>query len=925
MSISLDRTIRNLNDCGCCEGLKPATPVTIYNRPGLSAIAYRSGVYSQFRSTLLARLSGIGAPALRALTSRDNDDFSIALLDTFAAVSDVLTFYQERIANENYIGTAGELFSIVELARLLDYQFQPGVAASVDVAFTLEDAPGAFGEVLGVGTSAQRVPTAPVHVVIDAGTKVMSVPGPGEQSLTFETTEAVEARAEWNAMRPRLRQPQVLSSAADAVLLAGNSTNLQPGDWVLIHDGSSNIVKRVLKVTSDSDAKFTEVDFKLPPAAFPPVYIPPAGLAKGDVNDLSIKTTPTDQLVATEIVAKTWLTEDLSAVTKIQGWDEQAVITNIARQTQGQPPNQAGTGVFAFRQRAAIFGHNAPRWNSLSANLRFGERLVNSDNVNISVAASFPSSGDWDSSVPAAVANNQIRLDNLYPAITVGSYVALVIPGSTPNLPLVQVCRVTENLSISATDFAISAKISRLTVELLSPNILSSAFDMRTTQVLVASEELPLSDIPIPDEVIGDAIPLNGAVLGLKSGQQLIVTGRRTDLQDTFASESRTLKTVTVDAGFTVITFEQGLTYPYARQTVTINGNVAAATHGETVEEVLGSGDASQPFQKYTLRQPPLTYIGAATPTGTQSSLEVRVNDLLWKEVPTLFGHDREERVYVTRSDSSGNTFVIFGDSVTGSRPASGSNNIRARYRKGIGVAGVLPANRLTQLLTRPFGLKGVTNPEPSEGAADPERPDEIRQNAPLPVRTLGRIVSLKDYEDFARAFAGIAKSLGTWTWSGTRRAVFVTIAGVNGAAVEKTGRLYSNLLQAMTSAGDPTVPLAVESYTRRLFRLSSSLQVDPDYIPAKVTAAAETALRTSFGFAARDLGEGVALSEVIAVIQKVPGVVAVDVDEFYRSDQQSSRQDFLPAAAPQCGVDAPFGAELLTLDPRPLNLQVLP
>ena len=53
------------------------------------------------------------------------------------------------------------------------------------------------------------------------------------------------------------------------------------------------------------------------------------------------------------------------------------------------------------------------------------------------------------------------------------------------------------------------------------------------------------------------------------------------------------------------------------------------------------------------------------------------------------------------------------------------------------------------------------------------------RRNAPLTVLTLDRIVSLRDYEDFARAFGGIAKALATWTWDGQRQGIFVTVAGV--------------------------------------------------------------------------------------------------------------------------------------------------
>ncbi len=55
--------------------------------------------------------------------------------------------------------------------------------------------------------------------------------------------------------------------------------------------------------------------------------------------------------------------------------------------------------------------------------------------------------------------------------------------------------------------------------------------------------------------------------------------------------------------------FTESLANSYIRSSVLINANVALATHGESVKEVLGSGDASASFQTFTLRQPPLTYV----------------------------------------------------------------------------------------------------------------------------------------------------------------------------------------------------------------------------------------------------------------------------------------------------------------------------
>ena len=61
----------------------------------------------------------------------------------------------------------------------------------------------------------------------------------------------------------------------------------------------------------------------------------------------------------------------------------------------------------------------------------------------------------------------------------------------------------------------------------------------------------------------------------------------------------------------------------YARKGAAILGNVARATHGETVTQILGSGDARVPFQMFGLQQSPLTFVPADNPRGAASTLEL--------------------------------------------------------------------------------------------------------------------------------------------------------------------------------------------------------------------------------------------------------------------------------------------------------------
>src|SRR5262249_48557978 len=160
------------------------------------------------------------------------------------------------------------------------------------------------------------------------------------------------------------------------------------------------------------------------------------------------------------------------------------------------------------------------------------------------------------------------------------------------------------------------------------------------------------------------------------------------------------------------------LQHVYERVTVTIYANVAPATHGETKQEVLGSGDASQAFQQFTLKQTPLTFVSAPTASGATSTLAVRVNDIVWDEVPSLYGQGAHQQIYSARLADDGKVIVQFGDGITGARVPSGTSNMVATYRVGTGLAGLVKAGQLSLLLTRPLGVKGVTNPLAATGAA---------------------------------------------------------------------------------------------------------------------------------------------------------------------------------------------------------------
>jgi hypothetical protein len=306
-------------------------------------------------------------------------------------------------------------------------------------------------------------------------------------------------------------------------------------------------------------------------------------------------------------------------------------------------------------------------------------------------------------------------------------------------------------------------------------------------------------------------------------------------------------------------------------------GNVAAASHGESIRnEVLGDADAAVPFQRFTLRKKPVTLL-AGQGGQAESSLTVRVDGIAWTEVATLYGRGPREEVYVTRLDDDGTMTVQFGDGAMGARPLTGHANLIASYRQGSGVAARVPAHSLTTLLDRPAGVKKVDNPLPAGGGADPESPERTRTTAPGSVRTFGRAVSLRDFEDGALTQGEVAKARAAWVWTGHRRVVHLTVAGADGAIFGREA--LTRIAGILDSQRDTNRPLLLAAHNPVAIRVEARVTVDPRYVADEVLADVRTAFVAEMSFEHRSFAGTVHLSDLYAVMQDNPGVVGVDID----------------------------------------------
>lgn len=998
--------------CSCCAGVARETPATVCNRPGLPALAYRVGTHGSFYRSMQARLSTIEVDGLEqdgqtwrrwrpleGLTTRDAGDFSLALLDGWASVGEVLTFYQERIANEGYLGTATERRSVLELARLVGYAPRPGVSASVYLAYTLDDN--------------QADP-----VTIPAGSRSQSVPGPEERPQFFETGEDLFARREWNAMPPRLTRPPQIT--LDNVLLleslhvAGVASGLRAGDKLLFafsDDAQLAAVRTVERIDTEFADQRTAVrlqplekrlrasvvlllvfiaEVKAMPMAVQgrieaisraELLLADVRLAKGiapahwapnirdsaDPEENGVLERRIDQLdTAIDVVYASsgnaplphtdpeTFVADLLIKGKLQprnsasltrsltgAFATPAALVHLAQAPQpfGQDGNTQGTlppgfveyadpgtqlllnfapalqtsyyqawagaslnpkpaplrAVYALRARATLFGATASKLATYFE-----------DNSGFPPGTLKPQNdwADWRYAFDETGTN--AWLDQANDNLAAGGYV-LVHDAFDKRVLRIDAAstraRTAYGQSGSSTELELRTPDGTPWRSVLEGNGQTRAEigPLRSTQLWLQSEALTLVHAPVTEPVAGREVQLGGVYKELLSGRWVVVSGERADIAHVEGVRTSELMMLTAvrhgydpelpgDSAHTTLTFATGLAYTYRRDTVTLNANVVRATHGASVEEVLGSGDGAAALARFALKQPPLTYVAAPTPAGAATTLKVLVDNVEWAEASSLASLGPSDRGYVTRTDDSGVTSVIFGNGVNGRRPPTGVQNLTAEYRSGIGAAGNVRPEQISLLQTRQLGVKGVINPQRASGGADRETRDLARENAPLSVLALDRLVSVQDYADFTRTFAGIAKANAIRASDGRSQLVYVTIAGVADAPIDETSDLYRNLLLALRTLGDADLPLAVQPRELIALVLSANIEIDPRHRWEPVSAAVRARLLDRFGFDRRALGQAALRCEIIAAIQSVPGVVHVDIDAFGGVPQKSLR-----------------------------------
>jgi hypothetical protein len=368
--------------------------------------------------------------------------------------------------------------------------------------------------------------------------------------------------------------------------------------------------------------------------------------------------------------------------------------------------------------------------------------------------------------------------------------------------------------------------------------------------------------------------PVPGASLQLSQPPTGILPGRRL-LLIRGDDPTKSLVTSVVSVGTDQIVLADSTPPGTTVDNLEIAGNVAVAGHGNTRPTLkLGSGDATQSRQSFAINVTDVSWIDDTTmPNGVRADLTVTVGGEIWVQVGALDRTGPTDAVYEVQIREDGSLLVVFGDGQNGRRLPTGVNNVSARYRSGVGLAGNLGPGSIHSLVAPDPLVASVRQPLPASGGSDPEGVDSMRARAPATLLALGRAVSLPDFGFLAASQSGVwqAQALPA-VEQGTGEKVTVVIVPAGGWVMSPT--LKSSIEGFLTSRAIPGVAVSAVDYTRA--RLSISVRLDVDtvhYETATVIAAVGAAVTSAFTLPTRELGQPVHRSDVFRVVEGVPGV----------------------------------------------------
>lgn len=841
-----------------------AFPRRIDNRPGLSRICHGVGTYPDFFERMVRDLNR--SSVLAGWTHRDADDPGIALLEGAAVLGDILSFYQDLYANEAFLRTADWRSSVAELVRLVGYRLAPSLGGRGTFAFEIRD-----GD----------------PVTVPAGFGLQLDLEDADEPAVFETIASLVAYPELSRFRlyRPLEQPFLTRGRSELWIRGGAELEFEEGDRLLLgKQGTGDALELaqpqivvVEEVDELHDAVILKIEGTLRLSGS---VLELAGYKLGRSFGHFGRTAPKQDVIlsggeaeATSIHycrnLKKTTSEFLSRALSFLEWPLDASVDDLSA---------GGLWICSYAgdcvKPSLKFPASKKKTKKKSSAKKKAAKKASSKGDTGLVLAEDPGS------------------------LTYAEEVERVVSGATLKTPRYTVVRTVDRVENTSLSWgALSGASTLVTFDKSVSAGSATVTDIRSVELHeVQGGSLNVRARPISSNAAtGKKLFFFGAAAGAKAldGRRVMLSkeGEEPVLSTASVSPNKPpithlskLHEVVLDVDVSYADFPQA---PEEEEGVQVYGNLVDANQGKTEREaVLGNGDGRQAFQTFKIPKSPLTYHYASAESPPQvPELEIWVNDRKWERVDSLYGQGAEADVYVVREDDEGTSWVQFGDGkLFGSRLPSGAGNVKARYRTGYGAHGSLKPDTKVQATGRLDRLDKVVFPGVVSGGEEREQADVAREAAPGRVQSLGRLVSLGDFESEALAIAGVALASARWDLDEGVPAVLVTVLMETGREDEFSA-VESALENAAEQRGADRFEIKVIQGSFLYVYLAAQVSLEAGFSESTVRAEVERALGVGkegdkgppvdglFSLRRRRFGQREHASKIAGVIQNVEGV----------------------------------------------------
>ena len=801
-------------------------PSVIFNPPGRDVIAYRVGNYASFRHALLQS----SPDEIELSTTADNitsqiwrpsghGDLAVQMVEWWAYLTDILTFYNERVATQAYLRTADLPESVNRLVRLLGYRPRPGI--------------GAKGVLAALANS-------PLPFTLPAGFAVQSKPGPGKQPQIFELNAdttigitptspgALKTASGMVGVRP-VPDPheRPIKVGTNTIVLKGTPPAVKKNDMVLI------LPKNQTKPVAFAAATV---------AVITPGNDPSIGAITTIKLDPNLKTDAIDALANFP---------DLQLYTggqSAQIWQYPAGDGRVVRNVVESNANR-------FQQFILIDRGPSVGTIDLASLVR---SIKSNDPIVIQAAAA-------DFRLFAIKSVTEVvwyaNPKNYTPPGPAAGDVDPFVPNPDQHIAAIP---------IPHTSLTLTEKL---------PGDWTDKQEDRVNFFVWHSWTKAGDLVVLPPSTVDDTIvpPGGSVVLESSSGVAFPEVPAQTKVlvEDSVGNGA---SGVINSEGKLVLDSPVPLLIPPLRAYF----NLLPVSRGKTVaREVLGSGNAAISGQDFVLQNSPVTYLqreDSRSGDNYSSTVRVWVNDVEWIEVQSFFGRPPNAQVFITHEDDQGKTHVIFGDGEFGSRLPTGVNNIVASYRYGSG-ADIPGPGTLTVVLKPQPGLRSIRNPVVVGGGTDPDLPAKLRRLAPRSVLTFNRAVSAEDYEAIAAQAPGVTRAKAALAFDSLEQRPRVTVwVGDDAKAVEAA---RAAIAVAADPNRFPAILLARRVQVSLTVSLVIDPRRNDQSVLDAVRAAILDQDKGLLGLNVLEIGQPIYDSQLYAVCIAVPGVLAVKRLEF--------------------------------------------